>query len=351
MRIPLTTACLILPLVLSCQPAPAGPVAKTQQQEIFTTVIQLTLYGNPPDAVFTQIFDRLRRIDTLMSDYDPQSEVSRLSDQAGGPPTAVSPETLTVLHSALTEAALTKGIFDPTIGPVTHLWDISGQAGQKSPQIPTADAIRHARELVGWKDLLVDDAKGTVQLKRPGMILDLGGVAKGFAMDEALRIAQQAGVTSGILNMGNSSLALLGKKPDGAEWKVGIQDPFQTVGTPFAIVTGSDMTVETSGTYQKFFVANGHRYHHIMDPRTGAPAESGLEQVTLLLPLDTKLADGLSTSCFILGRDQGMKLIESLPDAAAIFVASDKHVYLSSRVGNRFQLKDPSFQVVSAVSP
>jgi thiamine biosynthesis lipoprotein len=350
MRISFVAAPLALLFLLSCQPAPSGPVPKTQQQQIFTTVIQLTFYGDAPDSTFTQIFDRLRRIDTLMSDYDANSEISRLSGQAGETPMAVSPETLTVVHTALSEAALTNGIFDPTIGPITHLWDISGQAAQTVPKLPSADEISKARALVNWKNVVVDDAKSTILLKQKGMRVDLGGVAKGFAMDEALRIARQAGIKSGILNMGNSSIALLGKKPGGTAWKVGIQDPFQTVGTPFAVVSGSDMTVETSGTYQKFFMLNGHRYHHIMDPRTGAPAESGLEQVTLLLPLDTKLADGLSTSCFILGLDQGMKLIESLPDAAAIFVTSDKRVYLSSRIGDRFTLKDTSFHVSSADS-
>lgn len=344
MRFLVAPAVSLLWLLAACQPS--APALKVQQQDVFTTLIQLSFYGDPPDAVYSQIFDRLHHIDTLMSDYDAHSEISRVSAQSGGQPVKVSPETMTVIHTALSEAALTKGIFDPTIGPVTHLWDISGQAGQAKPRIPSAEAISRARALVSWKDLEVDDTENTLRLKRPGMAIDLGGVAKGFAMDEALQIARDAGITSGILNMGNSSLALLGKKPGGESWKVGIQDPFQTAGTPFAIVTGFDMTVETSGTYQKFFTLNGHRYHHIMDPRTGAPAESGLEQVTLLLPLDTGLADGLSTSCFILGLDKGMKLIESLPDAAAIFVTSDKHVYLSSRVGSRFTLKDASFQVM-----
>ena len=111
------------------------------------------------------------------------------------------------------------------------------------------------------------------------------------------------------------------------------------------------MTVETSGPYQKFFLAGGKRYNHIMDPRTGAPAASGLEQVTLILPLDTQLADGLSTSCFILGLDRGLALIESLPDAAAIFVTSDHKVVLSSRVGERFHLLDKSFTEVAAPAP
>ena len=330
-------------LLASCQPA--NPTPKVQQQEIFTTAITLTLYGNPDDAVFTRIFDRLHAIDNLMSDYDPNSELSRLSAAAGTGPFKVSPETLQVVKSGLSESALTKGIYDPSIGPVTHLWDVAGNQGLPHPKVPSAEAIKKARDLVNWKDVVVDDAASTVTLKRKGMILDLGGIAKGYAMDEALRIAQAAGVSSGIFNMGNSSMALLGQKPGNKDWKIGVQDPFDAQGNYFAIVSGHDMTVETSGPYEKFFISDGHRYHHIMDPRTGSPASSGLEQVTLLLPLDTKLADGLSTSCFILGLEKGMALIESLPDAAAIFVTSDKKVHLSSRVGSRFVLKNPAFTV------
>jgi thiamine biosynthesis lipoprotein len=334
---------LALLVLASCQPA--TPVPKVQQQEIFTTAITLTLYGNPDDSVFTKVFDRLHAIDNLMSDYDANSELSRLSAASGTGPFKVSPETLQVVKSGLSESALTNGIYDPSIGPVTHLWDVGGNQGLPNPKVPSPEAIKKALALVNWKDVAVDDAAATITLKRKGMVLDLGGIAKGYAMDEALRIAKAAGVTSGIFNMGNSSMGLLGLKPGNKEWKIGLQDPFGAQGTYFGIVSGHDMTVETSGPYEKFFMYQGHRYHHIMDPRTGAPAESGLEQVTLLLPLDTKLADGLSTSCFILGLDKGMALIESLPDAAAIFVTSDKKVHLSSRVGARFELKNTAFTV------
>ena len=312
-----------------------------QHQDIFTTIISVSLYGNPDDAVFAKIFDRLHQIDAWMSDFSPNSEISRVSQKAGLGPVKVSPETLTVVKHALAESALTGGIFDPTIGPVTHLWDVGGD----HPKVPSAGARSAALALVNWKDVQVDDTAATVALAKPGMILDLGGVAKGFAMDEALRIAQESGVKTGIFNMGNSSIGFLGKKPNGKPWKVGIQNPFQPNSTYFATIEGFDMTVETSGPYEKFFIQEGKRYHHIMDPRTGAPADSGLEQVTLVLPLDTKLADGLSTSCFILGLKKGMALIESLPDAAAVFVTTDRRVFLSSRVGNRFTLIDQSFKL------
>ena len=320
---------------------PPGP--KVEQQEIFTTLITLSFYNNPSDAVYSAIFDRLHQIDGWMSDYRTDSEISRVSANAGLQPLKVSPETLHVVEQALAESSLTNGIFDPSIGPVSHLWNV----GSENPKVPTAQAIAGARALVNFRDVVIDENAGTLFLKRKGMQLDVGGVAKGFAMDEALSLARKAGVTSGIFNMGNSSIGLLGRKPGGKPWKIGLQDPFQANGAYFATVEGFEMTVETSGPYQKFFMAGGKRYHHIMDPRTGSPADSGLEQVTLLLPLETKLADGLSTSCFILGLDKGLALIESLPDAAAVFVTSDHKVILSSRGGSRFTLLDKTFTLVS----
>jgi thiamine biosynthesis lipoprotein len=255
-----------------------------------------------------------------------------------------------VIQRGLAEAAMTNGIFDPTIGPVTHLWHI-GDQDPAAPQIPTPAQIRAAQALVNWKDVVVDEKAGTVFLKKKGMVLDLGGLIKGYALDEALKVSRDAKVTSGLFNMGRSTIGLLGKKPGNQNWKIGVQDPFvsEASGGYFAVVEGADITVETSGPYQKFVNFNGKRYHHIMDPRTGAPAETGLEQVTLLLPLDTTLSDGLSTSCFILGLEKGMALVESLPDAAAIFVTADHKVYLTSRVGNRFQLKDPNDKTFTVI--
>jgi len=332
---------VLLTLLAGCQDQPP-PGPKVEQQEIFTTLITLSLYNNPDEAVYTSIFDRLHLIDGWMSDYRSDSEISHVTAQAGIAPVKVSPETLHVVKQALVQSALTNGIFDPSIGPVTHLWNV----GSDTAHVPTPAAIAAAKALVNWKDVVIDDQAGTIFLKRRGMQLDVGGIAKGFAMDQALTIARKARVTTGIFNMGNSSIGLLGTKPGGKAWKIGVQDPFQASGAYFATVDGSEMTVETSGPYQKFFMAGGKRYHHIMDPRTGSPAASGLEQVTLILPLDTKLADGLSTSCFILGLDRGLALVESLPDAAAVFVTSDRRVVVSSRVGSKFNLIDKTFTLV-----
>jgi thiamine biosynthesis lipoprotein len=334
----------------SCQAAPAQDPKIVTQENLLHTVIELRLFGNPPDQVFEQTFAKLASIGDRMTDYETSSEVSRISAQAGIAPVPVSADTLMVIQRGLTEAQMTNGIFDPTIGPVTHLWHI-GDQDPAAPQIPTPDQIRAAQALVNWKDVVVDEKAGTVFLKKKGMVLDLGGLIKGYALDEALTVARAAKVPSGLFNMGRSTIGLLGKKPGNQNWKVGVQDPFvsEASGGYFAVIEGSDITVETSGPYQKFVMDHGKRYHHIMDPRTGAPAETGLEQVTLLLPLDTTLSDGLSTSCFILGLEKGMALVESLPDAAAIFVTSDHKVYLTSRVGSRFQLKDPNDKTFTVI--
>jgi thiamine biosynthesis lipoprotein len=325
---------LLISLLSSC--ADPGPVV--QQQDIYTTSIILSLYGNPQPVVFNKIFARLHQIDLQMSAQRPNSEINDVSDHAGKSPVKVSPDTLIVLENALKMAKLTDGIFDPTIGPVTTLWNVEGE----NPHVPSPQAIAQARALVNWRDVVIDQNAGTVFMTKPGMRLDFGGIAKGYAMDEAVRIARSYGVKTGIFNMGDSSICLLGTKPNGEPWKVGIQDP--SYGAPrssiIGIVQGYNFVVETSGPYERYFVQDGKHYHHIMDPRTGAPAESGLSQVTLLMPVDTTLGDGLSTSCFILGLDKGMKLITSLPGASAIFVTKDKKVYLSPGVAGRFRLTE-----------
>ncbi|NNM67478.1 MAG: FAD:protein FMN transferase [Spirochaetales bacterium] len=325
---------LLVSLLSSC--ADPGPIV--QQQDIYTTSIILSLYGNPPPVVFDKIFARLHQIDLQMSAQRSNSEINDISDHAGKSPVKVSPDTLIVLENALSMAKLTHGIFDPTIGPVTALWNVEGE----NPHVPSPEAIAHARALVNWRDVVINQQAGTVFLTRPGMRLDFGGIAKGYAMDEAVRIARNYGVKTGIFNMGDSSICLLGTKSNGEPWKVGIQDP--SYGAPrssiIGIVQGYNFVVETSGPYERYFVQNGKHYHHIMDPRTGAPAESGLSQVTLLMPVDTTLGDGLSTSCFILGLNKGMQLINSLSGASAIFVTKDKKVYLSPGVAGRFSLTE-----------
>lgn len=326
----------------------AQPQLTSRQEMIFGTVIELALPISEDPQIADRIFARLREIDEKMSVQKAHSEINRVSDLAAKTPVEVSSETFTVLERALKMAKISGGAFDPSIGPIVNLWNVTGE----SPHVPSESEIASALPLVDWRMIETDEGRKTVFLKLAGMRLDFGGIAKGYAADEAARIARESGVKSALLNMGNSSVYLFGAKPDGQKWRIGIQNPvpgrdFQVDrGRYFAILSVSDAVIQTSGPYERFFVRDGVRYHHIMNPKTGRPVENDLLQVTLIVPTSLDLPDGLSTSCFIKGLEEGLKLIESLPDVAAIFVTVDKKVYLSSAVGERFRLTDPNFTVI-----
>ena len=333
-------------VLLSAGLASCGaPEPVMRQKEVYSTLVSITLFQNTSNSVFDHIFQRLETIDQQMSAQRPTSQISQVSRQAGIAPVKVSSDTLWVLQNSLRMSQLTDGIFDPTIGPVTFLWNVEGD----NPHVPSPAQIAAAKALVNWRDVVINPTERTVYLTKPGMRLDFGGIAKGYAMDEAVRIAKAAGDTVGIFNMGNSSICLLGTKPGHQPWRVGLQTP--EYGAPrdsiMGIVEGYNFVVETSGPYERYFVQDGKYYHHIMDPRTGAPAQSGLAQVTLLMPVDTKLGDGLSTSCFILGLDKGMKLIESLPGAQAIFVTTDHKVFVTPGAVAQLTLTNPNYHLAT----
>lgn len=339
---------LVLLSVLACQASPdLAPVSRSR--EIFSSPITITLFDHQQDALFERIFARLEVIDAAMSAHKPDSEVSRVSAASGQHPVTVSADTFQVLASALDMARLTGGIFDPTIGPVSFLWNVTGD----HPHVATPEELKTVLPLVDWKAVQMKAEDRSVFLPKAGMRLDFGGIAKGYAADEAARLVREAGLKSALLSMGGSTIFALGQKPvlvqgqtTWVNWKVGVQNPEQPRGEMIGILEVADSVVESSGSYERFFEEGGKRYHHIMDPRTGAPAESGLTQVTLVLPADTKYGDGLSTSCFILGLEKGRALIQALPGAAALFVTADRKVYPVGDLKGRFTLKDSNFTLV-----
>jgi len=339
----LTVACLSQ--LVSCNPF-SGPQPVLRQEFVMDTSVSVTLYSPKSEQVFTRIFDMLKQIDWHMRVQDKNSEITAINNAAGVKPVKVSADTFAVATIALDIARLSGGAYDPTIGPIVQLWNITAE----SPRVPEPIQIHKLLPLIDWRDVVLDPAASTVFLKRFGMQLDFGGTAKGFAAIEAARICREAGVTSALLNMGDSSIFLLGNKPDGKPWRVGIQNPVpvsadQAVerGQILGVVEYGDGVIETSGPYERFFTKDGKRYHHIMDPVTGAPVDTTLDQVTVILPASTRMADGLSTSCIVLGLDKGMKFIEAIPGAAAIFVTGDRKVHLTSRAANLFTLKDAAF--------
>jgi thiamine biosynthesis lipoprotein len=198
--------------------------------------------------------------------------------------------------------------------------------------------------LVNYRDILFDDINSSVMLKHNGQAIDLGGIAKGYAADQVRDIFLKHGINSALIDLGGNIYAL-GNKPDGTPWKVGIQNPFLQRGQSLGILKVKNKSVVTSGNYEKYFIRDGKRYHHILDPRTGYPSESSIISATIIS--DNSLdGDGLSTGIYILGVKQALELIETLDGIEAILVTDDKKAYVTNGINDYFELTDSDFAIV-----
>ncbi|MDR0718706.1 MAG: FAD:protein FMN transferase [Treponema sp.] len=311
----------------------------TQAEFVLGTVCTITLYDAGKPKVYRAIFDRLVEIEKRMSVGMEGTDVYRVNEAAGIEAVVVHPTVFEVIERAVDFAKLSGGAFDPTVGPLVSLWGI----GKDNPRLPEQAEIDAALPLINWRDIDLDREKSTVFLKRPGMALDLGAIAKGYAADEAAAIIKKAKVPRAIIDLGGNIL-VYGEKPDGTPWRVGIQNPLETRGAYIGIVEAREKTVVTSGVYERYFESDGVRYHHILSPALGYPVQNGLLSVTIIASRSID-ADALSTSVFALGYKEGRALIDSLEDVAGIFVFDDLSIRLTK--GASFRLTDDKYQIVS----
>jgi thiamine biosynthesis lipoprotein len=280
------------------------------------TRFRVVLYA--PDAATASrasaaAFARIARLDDSMSDYNSGSELMSLSRQAGGPPVQVSEDLFRVLEKSQELARRTDGAFDITAGPVIRLW----RRARRRSELPDPTELAQARELVGYKLLRLDPAKRTAQLFKPGMQLDLGGIAKGFAADEALAVLRQQGIDRALV-AGGGDIAV-GAPPPGKEgWRIGIAPLQSPDAPPTHFLTLHDAGVSTSGDTEQYVEIGGKRYSHIIDPRSGL-ALIGRSSVTVVAPSATA-TDSLATAASVLGLQQGLRLIKSIPGAGVYMV-------------------------------
>ncbi len=249
-----------------------------------------------------------------------------------GAATPIPAELEPLLRRSVQLAEATSGAFDPTWAALWGLWDFRAA----EPVVPTEADIAARVALVDWRRLAIAD--GTARLEEAGMLLGLGGIAKGWALDGAAAALRGRGVTDWVLSAGGQILSD-GRNPDGGAWTVGIRDPRGEVTDFFAVLYASGVSVSTSGDYERFFLRNGVRYHHILDPRTGRPAR-GLRSVTVVCP-DATTADALSTALMVMGYLAGSALVRSLPDVEAVWVDDAGGVVMSPGLGDRFTLVHP----------
>ena len=334
-------------LLLGC-----GPEKLSQTAFIFGTSVSVNLYDsgsaerfggirNRSALAFEAVFERLRKIEALMSRQLPDSEISNLNKASGDPADVrISSDTFFVIHRALEYCRISDGAFDISIGPLVSLWDIGGE----HPRIPGDREISEALALVGYQQIILNEGALSVRLPTKAMAVDLGAVAKGYAADEAGRILREDfGIQSAVIDIGGNVL-VLGSKSEGVPWRIGIQDPFQARGRFLGVIGATNMTVVTSGVYERFFETGGRRYHHILDSKTGYPAQNSLMSVTLV-GRDSLEADALATAVFVMGLSRGYDLVESIPGVESVFVTRDKSVILTSGIGQSFHLVDSEFQV------
>ena len=315
----------LVPLILSLMILCSGCGAEKELPKLsevgfyLDTVIILTAYTDD-DQVLKDAMEECSRYEKLLSATIEGSDVWRIN-HADGQPVEVSDDTMEVLRCAVRIAELSGGAFDVTIAPVSSIWDFtSGEA-----VLPDAEKIARAAKLVDYTKLELEG--NTVRLPA-GMMIDPGGIAKGYIADSVKAWLMDKGVRHAILSFGGNVVGI-GTKPDGSDWKVGIQDIDKATGEYMLVSRNNGGSTVTSGIYERGFDLDGVRYHHLLSTEFGWPVQNELASVTIFSD-SSMLGDALSTTAFVLGTEEGTRLIESLEGIEALFIARDRTVTMTS---------------------
>lgn len=292
-----------------------------QTRLLMDTVVRIAVYGAGAREAGEAAFGEIQRIESLLSTFLPDSEVSAINRGAGRWVT-VSGETVALLERAMAACRESAGAFDVTVGPLMELWGFAS----RQYRVPGDKQVELTLTAVGGDKLLLDAGAngvgpGRVKLARPGMRLDLGGVAKGYAAARAAEVLRRHGIASALIDAGGN-IVVVGARPDGRPWRLGIRHP-RKPGDVMGYVEVKDAAVVTSGDYERFFISGGTRYHHILDPRTGYPARNSVASTVVCR--DSTVADIVSTAAFVLGGADGLEFAES-QGCEALLVTPDGSV-------------------------
>jgi thiamine biosynthesis lipoprotein len=278
------------------------------------TVFTLAAYGRDSRylaEVADEVFGEIDRLDAQMSNYKPESELSAINREAARHAVLVEPKLFNLIEMALRTSEETHGAFDPTVGPLMQHWGFFRGQGR----LPTKEELARVVKGVGYQRLKLDAARRTIRFDGPGIELDLGGIAKGYAVDRAVAILRENGITAALVSSGTSSLYALGSPPEEGAWEVTVRDPFDAheAADVFQL---RNFSLSTSGSYEKFFKIGGKTYCHIMNPHTGWPVENMLSSVVLARTATE--TDMLSTSFFVLGPQGARKYLASQPNVLVV---------------------------------
>lgn len=324
----LLTAAAVLLLLVSCGEGEDKPFA--DQDYVMGTVLTQTIYGGNEELAGS-VTAKIRSMEAAISNKFITSEVSKIGALAGSG--GVESKYFDIYKLASDVCEKSGGAFDITVAPVVGLWGI----GTEKARVPSEAEIEALLPFVDYKNIKLENGK--VSLSKEGAELDLGAIGKGAAADLAISLYKEAGISSAIVAVGGS-IGILGEKPGGTPFLVGVRDPKGSANEYLGTLALKNISVSTSGSYERFIEQNGVLYHHIIDPATGYPAESGLVSVTVVHE-NGALCDALSTACFVLGREKGMELLDEY-GAQGIFIDENDKIYVTEGLKGSFELNEGS---------
>lgn len=313
----------------------------SSDQFLMDTLISIKVYGNDPEIMKKAVaaaYAEMRRIAELADGFQQpgtaacsSSDVCRVNARAGRQPVRVDDDIMAMLLLAKKYSELSDGALDVTVGPLMELWGF----GSNNPHLPSPDRIQATLARIGSKDLLLDEEERTAFLRRAGMKLDLGAIAKGYATERALQILEKHGIRRALIDAGGN-IRVLGRNSHDAPWRVGIKDP-RKENAIVAVLQLEDTSAVTSGDYYRSFEVGGKRYHHILDPRSGYPAEQNMS--VTVVTRDAGLADTLSTVFFILPADRALEMAGKMPGVDLLLITADGRIRHSPRLKGRLEIK------------
>jgi len=315
--------------------------------DTFCTITVVSPSKEKASAAIDAGYAEIGKLDNYLNNFSPDSAISAVSKSAGTGPVRVSGETLDLKKKTIGISADTGGVFDPAIAPVLKLWKFSGRPAD--PSLPSVAAIKDALKLVDYRKIKITGESSEIYLQDAGMELDLGGIAKGYAADRAVEAIKATGIKAALVAIAGD-IRGYGLSTSGNAWKVGIQDPRpENVNSDkpwediFASVYLKDRAISTAGDYQRYFIKDGKRYHHIIDPATGYPSDSGLISVSVIAP-EGYMADGIDTAILILGAEKGMKLLES-KGLDGVLVTADKKVIVTKNMTGNIEILKNNYKI------
>ncbi|WP_296558215.1 FAD:protein FMN transferase [uncultured Acetobacterium sp.] len=306
---------------------------------LLDTFVSITLFGETDERLLDKPFARIAELNSSLTAFETESDLGLIKENAGIKPVSVSADTYKIIAKSLAYSRDSGGYFDVTIAPLVDLWGIHSP---ETKNAPASEAINAAKEKTDYRKIVLNPADQSVYLTEAGMAVNLGAIAKGYIADEAMAVLKQEGVEHALINLGGNVL-VMGGKADNSDFGVGVEDPRNPGNGYLGVLSLKDGSVVTSGDYQRYFVdAAGKKYHHILDPFSGYPSDSGLIQVTVVAKASVD-ADSLSTILFLVGLDEGLKKVEALPDVEAIFITNENKIVVTNGLNDAFVFDEENY--------